>query len=62
MADRAISAGVVGAIPWSAVDRYASRWGIDKLGFERLWIVLRAMDGSYLDWQRIEAKRGQSEG
>lgn len=34
----------VGPIPWTAVDRYAERYGLDGDGFERLQVWIRMMD------------------
>jgi hypothetical protein len=37
-----------GAIPWSSIDRYAARHGIDGDDFNRFCVLIRAMDGAYL--------------
>ena len=37
-----------GAIPWSSIDRYAARHGIDGDDFNRFCALIRAMDGAYL--------------
>lgn len=34
----------VGPIPWTAVDRYAERYGIEGDAFERLTVWVRMMD------------------
>lgn len=49
--DRPLGAlGGAGAIPWSALDRYAARHGIDDLDeFERFQRMIRAQDRVYLD-------------
>ena len=37
-----------GPIPWTAIDRYAERYGIDGDGFERLSVWIRSMDRAAL--------------
>ena len=37
-----------GAIPWSSIDRYAARHGIDGDDFNRFCALIRAMDAAYL--------------
>ena len=37
-----------GAIPWSSIDRYAARHGIDGDDFNRFYALIRAMDATYL--------------
>jgi hypothetical protein len=37
-----------GAIPWSSIDRYAARHGIDSDDFNRFCALIRAMDAAYL--------------
>jgi hypothetical protein len=49
--DRPINLGGAGAIPFSAIDQYASRYGVVVLDeFDRFRDLLRAMDGEYLKW------------
>lgn len=38
-----------GAIPWSSIDRYAQRYGLDDDDFGRFQRLIRAMDAAYLD-------------
>lgn len=41
--------GGCGAVPWSAIDRFAARYGIDDLDmFERFERLIRAQDRVYL--------------
>ncbi|HEV7416044.1 MAG TPA: hypothetical protein VGN98_07790 [Tianweitania sediminis] len=48
--DRPVGMGV-GSIPFSAIDRYATRFGIDEAEhFERFAALIRRMDGVYLKW------------
>lgn len=50
-ADRPIGWGAVGDIPFTAMDRYADRYGIvDIDAFERFTALIDAMDGAYRDW------------
>lgn len=54
------SMGGVGEIPFSALDRYAERFGIgDPDEFERLRHLIRAMDREYLDV--VQKRRTASE-
>ena len=57
--DRPLGAlGGVGSIPWSALDRYAARHGIDDPDeFERFQKLIRAQDRAYLDHAADEAKK-----
>ncbi|WP_443136604.1 phage tail assembly chaperone [Methylobacterium sp. Leaf399] len=56
--DRLIGAiGGCGPIPWSAIDRYAERYGIDNLDeFERFRRFIRGQDRVYLERAAEEAK------
>jgi hypothetical protein len=49
--DRPVSAmGIVSAIPFSSIDRYAARVGLcDIDAFSRFLILIRRMDAAYLD-------------
>lgn len=43
--------GGVGRIPFSAVDRWAQRYGVDDLdGFERLQMIVDALDAEFIDF------------
>lgn len=46
--DRPIGMGV-GQIPWSSLDRYAQREGIDEDEFVRFEYLIRVMDDAYLE-------------
>lgn len=49
--------GGCGPIPWSAIDRYAERYGIDDLDeFERFRRFIRGQDRVYLERAAEEAK------
>jgi hypothetical protein len=39
-----------GAIPWSSIDRYARRFGIEGDAFERFARLIRSMDAAYLSY------------
>lgn len=56
--DRPLGAlGGAGPIPWTALDRYAARHGIDDLdAFERFRRMIRAQDGAYLKHMAEKAK------
>lgn len=47
----------VGPIPWSSIDRYALRFGIDGGDdFEAFAALISAMDGAYLDHSAKKAE------
>lgn len=49
--DRQIGFGI-GPLPWSAIDRYAGRFGIDDPDeFDRFKRLMRAMDRAFLGWR-----------
>ena len=58
--DRPLGAlGGAGAIPWTALDRYAARLSIDDLDdFERFQKLIRAQDRAYLEHAAEVAKKG----
>ena len=41
-----------GPIPWTAIDRYAERHGIEGDDFEEFLILVRAMDDEYREATR----------
>ncbi|HEX2554252.1 MAG TPA: hypothetical protein VHL98_11150 [Microvirga sp.] len=50
--------GGAGRIPWSSIDRYAARHGIDDPdAFDRFKRLLGAMDRAYLDHEAERAKQ-----
>lgn len=55
--DRPIGMGGAGAIPFSAIDRYAERYGLIGDAFETFIDLIRAMEGVYRDWQDKRSKR-----
>ncbi len=54
--------GTPGPISFLAMDRYAIRYGITGDEFERFCLLIRAMDGEYSNYLKIEAKRQKMEG
>lgn len=40
----------IGAIPWTALDRWAERYGLTEEEFERLAIYIRMMDAEYIKY------------
>lgn len=41
----------VGRIPFTAIDRYAARFGIDgRDEFERFMFLIRSMDVAFVEW------------
>ena len=55
--DRQIGFGVLGPISFSAIDRYARRYGVVGTDdFDRLATLVRAMDGAWLE--RVNKKDG----
>lgn len=62
--DRPLGAlGGAGPIPWSAIDRYATRHEIDDPdAFDRLRRMIRAQDRAYLEHMAEEAKRRAGKG
>lgn len=48
-----------GPIPWSAMDRYARRHGIEGFDFDRFVVIMRIMDTAYSDYQ--ESRRNKAE-
>lgn len=56
--DRQLGFGGAGPIPWSAIDRYAERFGIDDPDdFTRFSDLIMAMDGAYMRYQAEAAER-----
>jgi hypothetical protein len=48
----------VGPIPWSAIDRYAERWGTDDADdYARFCRLMGAMDREFLRWHAEQAKK-----
>lgn len=46
----------VGRIPFTAIDRYAARFGIDaRDDFERFMFLIRAMDVAFVEWAGKQA-------
>ncbi len=55
--DRPIG-NVVGSIPFTAIDRYAARYGFDDPDdFDLLRRAIRAMDFAYLEWAAEQVKK-----
>lgn len=58
--DRALGYGTVGRIPFTAVDRYAARFGVSGADeFERFFALVRAMDIAFVDWATAKAGEGK---
>jgi len=56
--DRQIGAmGGAGPIPFTSIDRYAAREGIEGEDFDELLHFLRHLDGIYLKWAAAEAEK-----
>lgn len=48
-----------GAIPFTSIDRYAARFGVDDPDeFQSLLRAIRACDGAWLDYQRSKQEGG----
>lgn len=57
--DRQVFMGGVSQIPFTAIDRWASRFGVEGDAFGRLLRLIRAMDGVWLeDVQRRTKAKG----
>lgn len=54
--------GGAGPIPWTAIDRYAERYGLDLEAFERLRRMIRIQDRLYLQDVTEKAKAAASRG
>lgn len=49
--------GGVSQIPFTSIDRYASRYRINSIDeFERLHVLLGAMDDAFLKWNADKVK------
>jgi hypothetical protein len=49
----------LGPIPWSSIDRYASRYGVVGDDFDRLCSLIRAMDHTFLAY--LKEKNGNAQ-
>lgn len=49
-----------GAIPWSAINDYAMRYGLVGDDFDRLVRVIRAMDAAWLAYMKEQAEKSSS--
>ena len=54
---RELGFGVVGPIPWSAIDMFAKREQLEEEDFEDLAVVLRAMDEEFLRIQNSKTPK-----
>lgn len=55
--DRQVGMGE-GGIPFTAIDRYAQRYGMDRLDdFDRFQSLIRGLDGEYLTIRGEQSKR-----
>lgn len=41
-----------GAIPWTSIDRYAARYGINDDEFDRFHDLIRALDAAFLSYKK----------
>lgn len=56
--DRQIGFGGAGPIPFSSLDRYAARYGIEDIDeFDRFIALIWAMDGAFLDHMNRKRER-----
>lgn len=51
----------MGPIPWSAINEYAARHGYVDQGFDYLVLMVRALDDTFLAYDRSEADRKRVE-
>lgn len=56
--DRAFENGVVRGIPFTAIDIYARRFGVDGMAFETMHRLVTALDAVYLSHIRKKQKHG----
>lgn len=47
----------VGPIPWTAIDRYSERVGLDDENHDCFVYLIREMDAAYLKWEAAEEKK-----
>ncbi len=58
--DRQITMSGPGPIPFSSIDRYARRYGIDEIGeFDRFRRMIMAMDAEYLKFVAEQQPKGK---
>lgn len=58
--DRHLGFGGAGPLPFTAIDRYATRYGLDASDdFDRFAALISAMDQAYLKW--AADKQGETE-
>lgn len=50
-----------GRIPWTAVNEYSLRYGLDEYELDHLWLMITAMDGEYLKFANKKASGGIGE-
>lgn len=59
--DRPMGAlGGAGRIPWSSINAYALRYGIDGEDFEHLVHMIDAMDDVFLGWLAERQEKGKT--
>lgn len=51
------TAFAVERVPWTAIDQYARRNGIDGEAFDYFLALMREMDQEYIDWMNDKSKR-----
>lgn len=53
----------MGQIPWTAINEYANRWGINSdTEFDTFIYFIRSMDSVFLDKRRKELERDKNNG
>lgn len=46
-----------GPIPWSSIDRWALRYGVEGDDFERLVLIIKVMDEAYIEYRNKSNKK-----
>ena len=49
-----------GPIPWTAIQVYAERTGLDEENTKALHLIIRQLDGDYLAWIAKERERNKA--
>lgn len=60
--DRPVGMGV-GQIPWTSIDRFAERHGLEEEEYDSFLYLIRRMDEEFMDHANAQASKGdESEG
>lgn len=55
--DRPVAMAGVSYLPFSSIDRYAARYGLDDIDeFDRFRSLIRAVDAEFVTWARRKSK------